>query len=55
VESTAKAFAGGIETRTPGQDDPDAPVLRLDGTALFGGVAIGAKAPTSAVGSPEGD
>jgi hypothetical protein len=53
VESTVKAFAGGIETRSPRQEDPDAPVLRLDGTALFGGVAIGAKA-LSVVG-PDGD
>ena len=27
----------------PGEDDPDAPVLTLTGTALFGGVAVGVR------------
>jgi hypothetical protein len=44
VESGLKAIAGGVDARTPGQDDPDAPVLTVTGTALFGGIAIGAKA-----------
>ena len=26
-----------------GSDDPDAPVLRIDGTALFGGIAVSRK------------
>ena len=43
VESELKAFAGGVDTRTPGHDDPAAPVLTVTGTALFGGIAIGAK------------
>jgi hypothetical protein len=43
VESELKAVAGGVDTRTPSQDDPDAPVLTLTGTALFGGIAVGAK------------
>jgi Cell wall-active antibiotics response 4TMS YvqF len=47
VEAKVKAFAGGIETSTPAQDDPDAPVLRLEGEALFGGIAVGAKAPAA--------
>jgi hypothetical protein len=42
VESEMKAFAGGVDTRTS-QGDPDAPVLTLTGTALFGGIAVGAK------------
>jgi hypothetical protein len=46
VESKVKALAGGVETSTPARDDPDAPVLRLQGEALFGGIAVGAKAPT---------
>jgi hypothetical protein len=53
LESDLKAFAGGVDTRTPSQDDPDAPVLSLTGTALFGGIAVGAnthtKGPTPAV------
>jgi hypothetical protein len=44
VESELKALAGGIDTRTPSQDDPAAPVLTLTGTALFGGIAVGAHA-----------
>ena len=43
VESELNAFAGGVDTRTS-QDDPDAPVLTLTGTALFGGIAVGAGA-----------
>jgi hypothetical protein len=50
VESTVKAFSGGVDVRPPLDDAADPPVLKLDGIALFGGVAIGAKAPTSAVG-----
>ncbi len=48
VESGMKAIAGGVDVRTPAQDDPDAPTLRVDGLALFGGIAIGAKAADAA-------
>jgi hypothetical protein len=44
IESHVKSLAGGVEARTPAQSDPDAPVLTLDGVAVFGGVAAGAKA-----------
>jgi hypothetical protein len=44
VESTVRAFAGGVETSTPPQDAPDAPVLTLTGLALFGGIAVDARA-----------
>jgi hypothetical protein len=44
VESELKAFAGGVDARTPGGDEPAAPVLTVTGTAFFGGIAIGAKA-----------
>lgn len=44
VESELKALAGGVDARTPATDDPDAPVLTLAGRALFGGIAVGAKA-----------
>ena len=43
LESDMKAFAGGVDSRTPSQDDPEAPVLKLAGTALFGGIDVGAK------------
>ncbi|HST18093.1 MAG TPA: hypothetical protein VLK36_10520 [Gaiellaceae bacterium] len=41
IESNAKVIAGGVDVRTPAQDDPDAPVLILDGVAVFGGIAVG--------------
>ena len=44
VESKLLALAGGVDARTPAQDDPDAPVLTLEGMAIFGGVAVVAKA-----------
>ncbi len=43
VESNVKALMGGVDTRTVAADDPDAPTLTLDGLALFGGIAVGAK------------
>jgi hypothetical protein len=56
VESEMKVFAGGVDTRTSSQGDPDALVLTLTGTALFGGIAVGAKAltngPTPAADGP---
>jgi hypothetical protein len=42
IESTAKALNGGVAV-PPANDDPDAPVLLLDGLAVFGGIAVGAK------------
>jgi hypothetical protein len=42
IESEAKALAGGIDAR--GSDDPDAPVLVLEGMAVFGGIDVGPKA-----------
>jgi hypothetical protein len=47
IESELKAFAGGVDARTPSQDDPNAPVLTLAGTAFLGGIAVGAKAATN--------
>ena len=44
IESKGTALAGGIDVRTPAQNDPEAPVLTLTATSLFGGIAIGAKA-----------
>jgi hypothetical protein len=47
IESEMRAFAGGVDTRTSSQDEPDAPVLSLTGTALLGGISVGAKPATS--------
>jgi hypothetical protein len=57
IESELKALAGGVDARTPGYDDPDAPVLSVTGRALFGGIAVRAKAggndrPGVAAGPP---
>ncbi len=43
VKSSVEAVMGGVETRTAAPDDEDAPVLTIDGTAIFGGVAVGTK------------
>jgi hypothetical protein len=48
VESSVKSLAGGVDARTPAQDDRDAPVLTLEGIALFGGIAVGARADAAA-------
>jgi hypothetical protein len=41
VESNAKALMGGIDAH--GAEDPDAPVLVLEGMAVFGGIDVGPK------------
>ena len=43
VESELKALAGGVQTPAPPSDDPAAPMLTLTGTAVFGGIAVGAR------------
>jgi hypothetical protein len=44
VESEVKALAGGVDARALDAEAPDAPTLKLDGLAVFGGIAVGAKA-----------
>jgi hypothetical protein len=44
VESCVKALFGGVDATTPARDDRDAPVLTVEGMALFGGIAVGSKA-----------
>jgi hypothetical protein len=41
VESSVKVLSGGVDVRTPAGEDPDAPVLTIDGLAVFGGVSVG--------------
>ena len=43
IESDVKAIAGGVEVVAPKPEAEDAPTLRIDGFAAFGGVAVGAK------------
>jgi hypothetical protein len=42
IESSLKAVMGGVDARVPDPPDPDAPVLTLEGTAVFGGVSVSA-------------
>lgn len=43
VESNVKALAGGVDIRAVDAEDPSAPTLTIDGLALLGGIAVGAK------------
>jgi hypothetical protein len=47
VESTAKALGGGVAIKPPGVEVPDAPRLTIDGFAVLGGIAVGAKSAES--------
>jgi hypothetical protein len=51
VESNAQALVGGVDARTPAQEDPDAPVLSLVGLAVFGGIAVDAETEDEPAGS----
>ena len=46
IESNVKAIGGGVAI-SPTQPTDDAPTLRLDGFAAFGGIAVGAKSAES--------
>lgn len=48
VESNTKAILGGVDTGTPARDDPDAPVLLVEGVAVLGGIAVGTRADAEA-------
>ncbi len=55
LESELRAVAGGVDARSRVQDDPDAPVLTLTGTAVFGGISVNAKAADSSADGDEVD
>jgi hypothetical protein len=40
VVSTARALAGGVSDDVPEPDDPAAPTLTVESTAVFGGVSV---------------
>jgi hypothetical protein len=40
IEGDVKSVFGGVKTDSPAQDDHDAPVLTVEGMALFGGVTL---------------
>ena len=51
VESNVKALAGGVDDRDAAQDNPDAPVLTLEGIAVFGGIDVSAEEDRAAAGN----
>ena len=53
LESSLGALAGGVDVKAPEPEDPDAPTLTLDGHALFGGIAVGAKVAEAAFETAE--
>jgi hypothetical protein len=40
VETDVRALSGGVDVARGESDDPDAPLLVIDGVAAFGGVAV---------------
>ncbi len=51
VDSDVKALAGGVAVKPPADESPDAPTLKLEGMALFGGIAVKAAEPEAAPAS----
>ena len=45
IEPDIRAVAGGYDVSGKDPDDPDAPVLRLEGRALCGGIAVSRRSP----------
>lgn len=43
--SDLTSFAGGADVREGAVESPDAPTLTIDGRAIFGGIAVGARTP----------
>ena len=43
LESSLHALAGGVDVREAEAESPDAPMLTLDGLALFGGISVAAR------------
>jgi hypothetical protein len=43
IESKMNALMGGVDAPAPEPESPDAPTITLEGLAIFGGIAVGAK------------
>jgi hypothetical protein len=52
IESTGRAFAGGVSDDVPVPDDPEAPTIVIESTAVLGGVSIRASAHESETERP---
>ena len=52
IEGDVKSVFGGVKTEGPARDDPDAPVLTVEGMALLGGIALEGAADTTPAGAP---
>ena len=53
IESSMRAIAGGVDVSAPEPESADAPTLVVDGFALFGGIAIGARVAEAAFDTAE--
>jgi hypothetical protein len=51
IESNVKALMGGVEAPTEAQDEAGAPVLTLDGMAVFGGIEVRQRGADARAGS----
>ena len=47
VETNVRAVGGGVDVAQAETEDPDAPVLVVDGLAFMGGIAVGRRARSS--------
>lgn len=52
IESNIHALMGGVDARASEPESPDAPTIRLEGLAVFGGIAVGAKRASSGAKEP---
>jgi len=52
IEGNVRSVFGGVKTDGPAHDDPDAPVLTVEGMALLGGIAVEAEAQPAPASAP---
>jgi hypothetical protein len=52
IEGNVRSVFGGVKTDGPARDDPDAPVLTVEGMALLGGIALEGDAHPTPASAP---